>query len=72
MLFVGRRDGAPVLIPSAPNQRQFSAPFNGSQQGLLMDKVAFNGNGAVAVVNSTFKRGDKSAIWLHRGQRPGQ
>jgi hypothetical protein len=51
--------------------------FNGSQQGLFMDKRALNDRGTVAVVNSTFDRGEKSVIWLHQGQhfderRPGR
>ena len=36
--------------------------------GLLMRKLAVNGTGALAVVNSTFKRGKTSRIWLIRGQ----
>jgi hypothetical protein len=42
--------------------------FNGSQQGLLMEKLAGNRAGALAVVNSTFKQGEASRIWLYRGQ----
>ena len=41
---------------------------NGSRQGLLMRKLAVNRSGAIAVVNSTFKRGDASRVWLFRGQ----
>ena len=46
--------------------------FNGSQQGLLMRKLAVNGAGAVAVVNSTFKRNEASHVWLFRGQAAGR
>jgi hypothetical protein len=42
--------------------------FNGSQQGLLMDKLAVNDAGAMAVVNSTFRPGEVSQIWLARGR----
>ena len=42
-----------------------------------MDKGGLNDRGTVAVVNSTFDRGEKSVIWLHQGQhfdkrRPGR
>jgi len=64
----GRTFSDPTLVPGSADD----APgFNGSQQGLLMDKLALNSNGAVAVVNSTFKRGERSAIWLHRGHVAG-
>lgn len=42
--------------------------FNGSQQGLLMETLAVNDSGDIAVVNSTFERGVSSHIWLYRGQ----
>lgn len=42
---------------------------NGSQQGLLMRKLAVNSGGSIAVVNSTFKRNQTSRIWLFRGHR---
>ncbi len=38
--------------------------FNGSQQGLLMSKLAVDDAGRIAVVNSTFNRGQSSHIWL--------
>ncbi len=41
---------------------------NGSQQGYLLDKLAVNEQGDIAVVNSTFQRGRKSRIWLFRGK----
>lgn len=59
----GRSFASPVVLPGS------SAPangFNGSQQGLLMKKLAVNDTGAVAVVNSTFERGKKSRVWLLR------
>jgi hypothetical protein len=41
-------------------------------QGLLMDKLAVNESGAVAVVNSTFQRNEASHVWLIRGQATGR
>ena len=46
--------------------------FNGSLQGLLMDKLAVSDSGTVAVVNSTFKRNETSHVWLFRGQATGR
>jgi hypothetical protein len=46
--------------------------FSGSQQGLLMEKLAVNAPGAIAVVNSTFKGNETSHIWLFRGQAAGR
>ncbi len=60
----GQTFSAPSVVPGSAD-----APgFNGSQQGLFMDKVALNDSGTAAVVNSTFDRGEKSVIWLHQGQ----
>lgn len=57
---------APSVVPHSA-----SAPgFNGSQQGLLAEKISVNGHGHIAVVNSTFDRGEKSAIWLYQGRLP--
>ncbi len=42
------------------------------QQGLLVRKLAVNGAGAVAVVNSTFRLSQTSHIWLFRGQAAGR
>jgi len=42
--------------------------FNGSQQGLLMEKIAINERGNLAVVNSTFDRGNSSHVWLYRAR----
>jgi hypothetical protein len=33
---------------------------------MLMRKLAVNGPGAVAVVNSSMKHGEKSRVWLMR------
>jgi hypothetical protein len=45
---------------------------NGGQQGLLMSKLAVNGAGTVAVVNSTFARDEASHVWLFRGRAAGR
>jgi hypothetical protein len=42
--------------------------FNGSTQGLLMQKLAVNDAGAVAIVNSSLKQDEHSRVWLIRGE----
>lgn len=64
----GSTFSSPSLVPGSADP---ALGFNGSQQGLLMEKLALNDRGALAVVNSTFDRGDASYIWLHRGQVSG-
>ena len=64
----GRTFVSPSVIPGSVD---LALGINGSQQGLLMRKLAVNGTGAIAVVNSTFKRNQTSAIWLFRGQAAG-
>lgn len=56
---------APKVMPHtvAPEQG-----FIGSTQGLLMDRLAMNADGSVALVNSIFLTGQSSRIWLHIGQ----
>lgn len=68
------------MAVSADGGRSFSRPtvvahsvdaaggFNGSSQGLLMQKLAVNGAGEIAVVNSSLKHGSHSRVWLTRGQ----
>jgi hypothetical protein len=68
--FTYSRDGgqtfaAPSIIPGSLDREQ---GFNGSLQGLLMQKLAANSRGDIAVVNSTFNPGQGSRIWLIRGQ----
>jgi hypothetical protein len=60
----GQTFAAPSILPGslAPEQG-----FNGSLQGLLMQKLAANSRGDIAVVNSTFKPGQSSQIWLILG-----
>jgi hypothetical protein len=58
----GNSFSAPELVPDSidPN-----GGFNGSQQGLLMRKLAVNG-GEIAVVNSSLREDLKSRVWLIR------
>ncbi len=65
----GRTFASPSVIPGSVDP---ALGVNGSQQGLLMRKVAVNGAGAIAVVNSTFKRNQASRIWLFRGRAAGR
>ncbi len=65
----GRTFASPSVIPGSVDP---ALGVNGSQQGLLMRKLAVNRVGAVAVVNSTFKRNQTSRIWLFRGQAAGR
>ncbi|MFQ5974420.1 MAG: sialidase family protein [Alphaproteobacteria bacterium] len=65
----GRTFAPPTVIPGSVDP---ALGFNGSQQGLLMKKLGVNGAGAIAVVNSTFKRNEKSRVWLFRGQAAGR
>ena len=62
----GRSFAPPSVVPGSVDT---ATGFNGSQQGLLMRKLAVNGKGAIAAVNSTFKAGESSHIWLFRGAR---
>ena len=41
--------------------------FNGSSQGLLMNKLAVRADGEIAVVNSAVRMGSHSRVWLLRG-----
>ena len=61
--------GRTFVLPSViPGSVDLALGVNGGQQGLLMRKLAVNGTGAIAIVNSTFKRNQTSGIWLIRGQ----
>ena len=61
----GRTFASPSVVPGSVDP---AGGFNGSQQGLLMRKLAVNGAGAITAVNSTFQRNEKSRIRLFRGQ----
>jgi hypothetical protein len=62
----GRIFSSPEAVPgsAAPG----GAP-NGSFQGLLMQKLAVNRRGELAVVNSSLKDGERSRVWLIRSAR---
>jgi hypothetical protein len=60
----GRAFASPSVVPGSADP---ALGYNGSRQGLLMRKLAVNAAGAIAVVNSTFKRGERSHVWLFRG-----
>jgi hypothetical protein len=65
----GRSFGSPLVVPDSADS---TLGDNGSRQGLLMRKLAVNATGAIAVVNSTFKQGEASHVWLFRGHRAGR
>jgi hypothetical protein len=65
----GKTFASPSIVPGSADP---ALGFNGSQQGLLMRKLAVNRAGAVAIVNSTFKWKETSHIWLFRGQAGGR
>ncbi len=72
--FTSSRDGgrsfeSPSVIPGSADP---ALGINGSQQGLLMRKLAVNGTADLALVNSTFKKDQSSRIWLFRGQATGR
>jgi hypothetical protein len=54
-----------VVVPGSVDR---GGGTNGSHQGMLMQKLAVNDAGAVAIVNSSLARGDSSRVWLIRGQ----
>lgn len=64
----GRTFTAPSLVPGTSGPE---LGFNGSLQGLLMRKLAVNGSGAIAVVNSTFRPNEVSRVRLIRAQAVG-
>ena len=43
---------------------------NGGTQGMLMRKLAVNRDGAIAVVNSSFRQSERSRVWLMRASAP--
>lgn len=62
------RDGGksftpPTVVPASIDPAGGS---NGSHQGLLMNKLAVNRDGALAIVNSSLKDNERSRVWLIR------
>ena len=51
-----------------PGTAEGELGFNGSLQGLLMRKLAVAEDGAIAVVNSSFREGEISLVRLIRGR----
>jgi hypothetical protein len=71
--FAYSRDGrqtfsSPSLVPGTGDS---ASGVNGSLQGSLMRKLAANGAGAIAVVNSTFRKNRDSRVWLLLGRVAG-
>lgn len=64
----GQTFAHPSMVPGSAEP---ALGVNGSQQGLLMEKLAVNTSGTIAVANSTYKRNQESHIWLFRGQATG-
>lgn len=60
----GRSFTAPAIVPGSIDP---AGGVNGSNQGFLMRKLAVNGRGAVAIVNSSLKPNERSRVWLIRG-----
>jgi hypothetical protein len=61
----GRTFGLPSVVPGTADR---ILGVNGSLQGLLMRKLAVAGDGAIAVVNSSFRDGEISRVRLIRGR----
>jgi hypothetical protein len=62
-------DGDRFAVPSAvPGIAGPALGWNGSQQGMLTDKLAVDATGAIAIVNSTFDPERSSHVWLLRGR----
>ena len=68
--FTMSTDGGETFAPepTAPGTDADAACFSGSQQGLLMRKLAVNDAGGLALVNSTFSEGRASQVWLIHGR----
>ncbi len=65
----GQTFASPEIVPGT---RDPELGFNGSQQGLYMNKLAVNKNGELAIVNSTFRENEASRIRLIRGRISGE
>lgn len=61
----GRSFTPPMFVPGSSDA---AGGWNGSHQGLLMRKLAVNGAGQVAIVNSSLLPDKRSRIWLMRAQ----
>ncbi|MGQ0428452.1 MAG: sialidase family protein [Gammaproteobacteria bacterium] len=63
------QDGGSSFTPpdQVPGSSDPAGGWNGSNQGFLMKKLAVNGRGAMALVNSSLKPGERSRVWFIRG-----
>jgi hypothetical protein len=70
-LSISHDGGATFTKPGVvPGSMDAEGGFNGSNQGLLMKKLAVNPSGALAIVNSSLKPDAHSRVWLMRGSMP--
>lgn len=65
----GKSFSSPVAVPGSSDPAGGS---NGSHQGLVMNKLAVNNDGAIAIVNSSLKPGKHSRVWLVRARRAAE
>lgn len=74
LAFSSSSDGGRTFAPPSvvPGSVDAGRGVNGSQQGLLMRKLAVNAGGTMAIVNSTFWMNERSNVWLLRGQAAGR
>jgi hypothetical protein len=66
-LALSRSNGDGFSVTS-PLPRSAGDAANGNLQGKLTDKIAVNAAGEVAVVNSSFREGERSRVWLLRAR----
>jgi hypothetical protein len=64
---ISRDAGKTFKVTAVPESA--GAGWNGSLQGMLMRKLAVAPDGALAIVNSSFKENAASRVWLIRGKR---
>lgn len=62
----GEKFSNPEIVPgSVPPENA----TNGSQQGLLMDKIAVDKHGNIFIVNSSLRRKHNSQVWIMKGKQ---
>jgi hypothetical protein len=68
--FSASTDGGVTFSPARiiPGSADESGAGNGSYQGLLMEKLAASQAGGLSVVNSSLRPGQRSRVWLMRGE----
>lgn len=67
-LAVSRDGGQRFSSTPVPHSADPAGAPNGSFQGSLMRKLAVNGRGTLAIVNSSMQQGKRSRVWLVRGE----